>query len=114
MSYATILKYKGEEWREEHLLSLAGVYQPAGEMEKSKVPAALLRYLKEYPEITEIEFHLDKDKAGRLATKAIQTVLPNQYLIRDRPPKWGKDYNDYLCMQLGIEVTKREKRRLKR
>ena len=114
LSYATILKYQGEEWREEHLLSLAGVYQPAKEIEKSKVPAALVRYLKEYPEIIEIEFHLDKDKAGRLATKAIQTVLPKQYLIRDRPPEWGKDYNDYLCIQLGIEVTKREKRRLER
>ena len=114
LSYATILKYQGEEWRKEHLLSLAGVYQPAKEIEKSKVPAALVRYLKEYPEITEIEFHLDKDKAGRLATKAIQTVLPRQYLIRDRPPEWGKDYNDYLCIQLGIEVTKREKRRRER
>lgn len=114
LSYATILKYQGEGWREEHLLSLAGVYQSAKEIEKSKVPAALARYLKEYPEITDIELHLDKDKAGRLATKAIQTVLPKQYLIRDRPPEWGKDYNDHLCMQMGIEVTKREKRRLER
>lgn len=29
LSYATLLKLDGKEWRREHLLSLAGVYQPA-------------------------------------------------------------------------------------
>lgn len=111
LSYATIKKYEGCEWREEHLLSLAGVYQPAKQMEQSKVPAALSRYLKEKAEIKEVIFHLDNDQAGRLATKAIQMVLPSHYLIRDEPPKRGKDYNDFLCIQLGIAVTKREKRR---
>ena len=80
-------------------------------MEQSKVPAALSRYLKEKAEIKEVIFHLDNDQAGRLATKAIQMVLPSHYLIRDEPPKRGKDYNDFLCIQLGIAVTKREKRR---
>ena len=110
LSYITIRKYSGEDWREEHLLSLAGVYQPAKELENSKVPAALVRYLKEYPEVKEIAFHLDNDKAGRVATKAIQTVLPKHYFIRDEPPKKGKDYNDFLCIKLGLSITKREKR----
>ena len=43
LSYATLQKLDGKEWRREHLLSLAGVYQPAIEIEKSKVPAALAR-----------------------------------------------------------------------
>jgi len=114
LSYATIKKYEGCDWREEHLLSLAGVYQPAKQIEQSKIPAALSRYLKENPEIKEIIFHLDNDKAGRLATKAIETVLPVHYQIRDEPPGKGKDYNDFLCILLGIPVTKREKRKLDR
>ena len=51
LSYATLLKLDGKEWRREHLLLLAGVYQPAKEIEKSKVPAALTRALKLYPEV---------------------------------------------------------------
>ena len=109
LSYATIKKYEGFDWKEEHLLSLAGVYQPAKQIEQSKIPAALHRYLKENPEINEIIFHLDNDKAGRLATKAIQTVLPVHYQIRDEPPGKGKDYNDFICILLEIRVTKRGK-----
>ena len=106
------MKLEEQNWREEHLLSLAGVYQPAKAIEKSKIPAALVRFLKEYPEIENVEFHLDNDKAGRLATKAIQMVLPKQYYTRDKPPERGKDYNDSLCIRLGIALTKREKRRI--
>lgn len=110
LSYATLMKLSGEDWRREHLLSLAGVYQPAKEIENSKVPCALANFLKEHPEVEEIYFHLDNDKAGRMAVKAIQMVLPERYLTRDSPPKMGKDYNDFLCITLGIDVTKREKR----
>ena len=44
LSYATLQKMDGQDWRAEHLLSLAGVYQPAKEIERSKVPAALTRF----------------------------------------------------------------------
>ena len=54
--------------------------------------------------------HLDNDKAGRLASKAIKTVLSKQYYIIDKPQPIGKDYNDFLCMKLGLKITKREKR----
>ena len=36
LSYATLQKLDRKEWRREHLLSLAGVYHPAKEIEKSK------------------------------------------------------------------------------
>ena len=114
LSYATLQKMDGQNWRAEHLLSLAGVYQPAKEIERSKVPAALTRYLKEYPEITEVELHLDNDHAGRMAVKAIQTVLPRQYLTRDKPPLKGKDCNDCLCIRLGIGITERAKKKIGR
>ena len=109
LSYATLLKLDGKEWRKEHLLSLAGVYQPAKEIEKSKVPAALARALKIHPEVKTIVLHLDNDRIGRLATKAISTVLPKQYQVKDVPPKQGKDYNDRVCIKLNLAITKREK-----
>lgn len=114
LSCATLQKLKSKNWRAEHLLSLAGVYQPAKEIEKSKVPATLTRFLKEYPEVTTVVFHLDNDRAGRLAVKAIQTVLSKKYQIRDEPPSLGKDYNDFLCIKLGLKTTKREKRNQER
>ncbi|MEY8378843.1 DUF3991 and TOPRIM domain-containing protein [Lachnospiraceae bacterium 56-18] len=110
LSYASLLQIDGQDWRKNHLLSLAGVYQPAKEIEKSKVPAALTRFLRAYPRVRTVVFHLDNDRAGRLATEAIRTVLPENYKTSDRPPPQGKDYNDYLCIRLGIGVTKREKR----
>lgn len=101
LSYATLQKLDGKEWRREHLLSLAGVYQPAKEIEKSKVPAALARTLKMHPEVKTIVLHLDNDRIGRLATKAISTVLPKQYQIKDVPPKQGKDYNVAILFRLN-------------
>ena len=83
--------------------------QPAKEIEKSKVPAALARALKMHPEVKTIVLHLDNDRIGRLATKAIFTVLPKQYQVKDVPPKQGKDYNDLLCIKLNLAITKREK-----
>lgn len=114
LSYATLRKMDGQDWRVDHLLSLAGVYQPAKEIERSKVPAALAQFLKEYREIEEVELHLDNDRAGRLASKAIQTVLPKQYQTRDKPPPRGKDCNDCLCIQLGIGITERAKKNRER
>lgn len=114
LSYATLQKMDGRNWRTEHLLSLAGIYQPAKEMENSKVPAALTRFLKEHPDVREVVLHLDNDRAGRLATKAICTVLPEQYHAQDQPPKLGKDYNDRLCIRLGIKQTKRVKNKSER
>lgn len=114
LSYATLRRMNGENWRSEHLLSLAGVYQPAKEIEKSKVPATLTRFLKEYPEVQTVVFHFDNDKVGRLATQAIQTVLPKMYKTRDKPPPAGKDYNDFLCLRLGLKVTRRDKKSYER
>ena len=111
LSYATMEKLDGKNWRETHLLSLAGVYRPAQKLEESKIPSTLVRFLKEYPYVQTIVFHLDNDRAGRLATKAIRTVLPKQYQTKDKPPLIGKDYNDFLCSRLGLHRTIREKKR---
>ena len=97
LSYATIQIINGRDWHEDNLLSLSGIYQPQKVISESKVPCALTQYIADYPQIKKVVFHLDNDRAGRLATQAITTVLPKQYRTADMPPPSGKDFNDYLC-----------------
>ena len=110
LSYATLYKLEGGDWRQLNLLSLAGVYQPKKVIEESKLPAALTQYLEDYPHIKTVALHLDNDGPGRLAAKAIQTILPKEYEVKNRPPPWGKDVNDYLCNRLGISIQKPKER----
>lgn len=107
LSYATFFKLYGFKWEDKNMISLAGVYQPSKNIEQSKVPLAIENYLKNHQEIKKIILCLDNDTAGRNASKALQIVLPKQYEILDRPPKYEKDYNDYLCKVLGINRTKK-------
>lgn len=106
LSYASLCRMEGADWRRLNLLSLAGVYQPKKVIEESKLPAALTRYLTDYPHIKVIRLHLDNDGPGRLAAKAIMTVLPEEYVAVSNPPPKGKDVNDYLCHRLGIPIQK--------
>lgn len=101
LSYATMLKYAHQNWNAENLLSLAGIYQPKKNIEESTIPAALKRYLEEYPHIEKIVLRLDNDPPGRLAVKTLQTILPKKYAVETRLPPQGKDYNDCLMLRLG-------------
>ncbi|WP_089612030.1 DUF3991 and TOPRIM domain-containing protein [Dehalobacterium formicoaceticum] len=102
LSYGTLELLSGRDWRRENCLSLAGIYQPKKNIEESTPPAALMQYLKDYPQITEIALHLDSDAPGRLAAETIKALLPFTYAITDEPSQRGKDYNDYLKITLGI------------
>ena len=106
LSYATLAKLSGKDWREENLVSLAGVYLPKEKIEDSTTPAAVVKYLADRPDIQKIHIHFDNDNTGRKATEALKVILPKRYEILDEPPKKGKDYNDYLCIQLGIYKSK--------
>lgn len=106
LSYATLFKLYGQNWEDKTMISLAGVYQPAKNLEQSKVPVAVQNYLEKHPEITKIYLCLDADEAGRNASKALKTVMSDKYELIDRPPKKGKDYNEYLCDLLGIKPIK--------
>ncbi len=106
LSFATLQKLSGEDWQREHLLSLAGVYQPREKIEESTVPLALTQYLKDHPEVKMILLRLDNDYAGRMAAKALMAVLTKDYTVAVRLPPRGKDYNDYLCFGLGISAAK--------
>ena len=103
LSYATLMKLEGKEWRQFNLVSLAGVYSPKQKIEDSKVPVTLSRLLEKDKTIRRIVLHLDNDIAGRKATKALQTILSDNYEVVDDPPQYGKDVNDFLCKRLGIK-----------
>ena len=70
LSYATLMKLEGKDWRQFNLVSLAGVYSPKQKIEDSKVPVTLGRLLEKDKTIRRIVLHLDNDIAGRKATKA--------------------------------------------
>lgn len=103
LSYATLMKLEGKDWRQFNLVSLAGVYSPKQKIEDSKVPVTLGRLLEKDKKIRRIVLHLDNDIAGRKATKALQTILSDKYEVVDDPPQYGKDVNDFLCKRLGIK-----------
>lgn len=110
LSYATLLKINNKEWYNENMISLAGVYQPAKIIEQSKVPLALELFLKNNPNIRNIILHLDRDKAGIDATKAITILMSKDYNIVDKSVPIGKDVNDYLCFKLGINKIENKER----
>ena len=105
LSYATLIKRAGHDWHRDHLLSLAGIY----ESRNSVLPMALTHYLDEHPNITRVVLRLDNDSKGRLAAYAIQSQLAKERSIPAdiRSPPQGKDYNDNLCLSLGLPITKR-------
>lgn len=110
LSYATLEKMAGRDWRKDNLVSLAGVYLPKEKIEDSTTPAALVKYLDDKPQIKKIFLHFDNDNTGRKASLALKTILPSKYEVIDSPPPCGKDYNDFLCFKLGIHRNKTKER----
>ena len=78
------------------MVSLGGVYAPSPNSKQSKLPIALENMTQNQSQINTIALHLDNDYAGRNAASAIATQLEEKYVIRDEPPAYGKDCNDYL------------------
>lgn len=96
LSYATLQLRAGKDWCEDHLLSLAGVYVTT---RPAVVPVALRRYLTDYPNVRELNLHLDNDLVGRGAAKGIMDGLSSSYTVKDEPPPHGKDVNGYLILK---------------
>lgn len=99
LSYATILKNNGIDWKKDTLISLAGVYMPAKNIMDSKIPSVLKEYLK-CNDTEKIVLHLDNDVAGITSARAIAHSLSDSYVVINKPPLYGKDYNDYLLKLL--------------
>ncbi|MEW6623343.1 MAG: hypothetical protein AB1420_09485 [Bacillota bacterium] len=48
LSYCTLELLAGRDWRKDCCLSLAGIYRPKKNIDKSTPPAALVQYLKDF------------------------------------------------------------------
>lgn len=107
LSYATLKELKNEQWDEENLLSLAGIYSPGKDTLNAKVPKTVSNFLKNNSNVDTIFIHFDNDTAGRIATEALQNSFSASYKVINDPPKSGKDFNDYLCNFLKINRQNR-------
>ena len=108
LSFATLRKINGMDWRQDHLLSLAGVYKPRDAPGEAVIPLALEQYLKDHPEVKTIRLRLDNDRTGKQASEALMAGLSEQYAVSYQLPPRGKDYNDYLCMVRGLPLMSQE------
>ena len=99
LSYATMLKDIGKDYRTENLISLSGIYLPREQIEETKIPMALEHYLATHPETREVCLHLDHDFTGQRGAEALQIILGDRYEVRYLPPPVGKDYSDYLLIK---------------
>lgn len=107
LSYATVIKEHGGDWRASGLLSLSGIYAPKENDDSMKTPVALEFYLTEHPQTKRIVLHLDNDRTGRVATEKIMENLSGEYEVIDEPPPEGKDFNDTLLAWRGNQDRKR-------
>ena len=106
LSYASLMLQLGIDYRQHNMLALCGIYQPKeGDYAGSAVPIAIDTYIKERPGTAIVCLHLDNDRAGREAAKALGIVLANKKGLKviDQPPPDGyKDCNDYLVNGAGL------------
>ena len=96
LSYATLQKMRGTDWKAESYVSLGGCSFSVEE----GLPPSLSYMLHEKPHIRVIKLHLDNDSAGRSFTQAISKLFQKDYQVINAPPPCGKDVNDYLMMKL--------------
>lgn len=102
LSYITLCRMWGKEWRNESLISTAGV-SASKTNDEVKLPPALRRYLEKHPDTETVILHFDNDAAGRACTGQIRSVLCGSYRVKQVRPKTGKDYNEYLMAVKGDE-----------
>lgn len=105
LSFATLMKQAGNDYRREHLLSLSGVYKPPEDIRQAKVPMALSHFLVKHPDVMQVDLCLDNDSTGRAAAIGIRAALgESAKIVRTHLPPAGKDYNDYLRLKLQRKV----------
>ena len=94
MSFASLSVMEGKNWKQDTLLSLAGVFVTK---RQEVVPIALSQYLSDHPTVKTLHLHLDNDEVGRGAAARIIDGLAGRYQIFDEPPMDGcKDVNEEL------------------
>ena len=109
MSFASLAVMEGRDWKQDALLSLAGVFQTK---RKDVVPVALSQYLTDHPSVKVIHLHLDNDEVGRGAAAGIVGGLSDRYQVLDEPPDPRyKDMNDQVKDKVRMMKRKEEPER---
>ena len=101
LSLATLVKRCGGNWRDSNYLSLGGT-----------APHAMLQFLRDHTQISQVSLCLDNDKAGLEGMERLEQAVRKDpdlskqiRLIYHNPPpiEFGKDYNEFL-----VRHTRRE------
>ena len=108
LSYMTLTKLTDGKWMRDAMVSLGGVGVSKCQNGTLKVPIALQSAIDNMTDLKKIVLHLDRDAAGRAASKEIMAALQDKYEVLDQPPKYGKDYNDYLIMRGALNDKRLE------
>ncbi len=97
LSYAELIRRSGYDFTKFNYLSLSGIYAPAKDIQNSKKPMCLERYLNDHPETDTIYVHFDNDEAGKNAAKAVSYLYGESFrVIIQHPPDGYKDVNDFI------------------
>ena len=108
LSLATLVKLSGGNWQDSHYLSLGGT-----------APRAMLQFLHDHPNITQVSLCLDNDEAGLTGMERLkQAILEDSELsqrvklVYHNPPpaEHGKDYNEFLCAHIQAVRQKQHQR----
>ena len=107
LSLATLVKRSGGDWKDCSYLSLGGT-----------APRAMLQFLHDHPQVTQVSLCLDNDKAGLTRMERLEQAIREDpklsqrmaLIYRNPPPKeHGKDYNEFLCA--GIKAVQQQRQR---
>ena len=108
LSLATLVKLSGGEWRDSHYLSLGGT-----------APRAMIQFLHDHPNVTQVSLCLDNDKAGIMGMERLENAIQDnpelsqrvKLIYRNPPPaEHGKDYNEFLCAHIQAVRQKQYQR----
>ena len=112
LSLATLVKLSGGDWQSSHYISLGGT-----------APRAMLQFLHDHPEITQVSLCLDNDKAGMLGMERLEQAIRENPELSQRvtliyhnpsPVEHGKDYNEFLCTQVQANRSRCIERSMER
>ena len=112
LSLATLVKLTGGDWQSSHYISLGGT-----------APRAMLQFLHDHPEITQVSLCLDNDKAGMLGMERLEQAIRENPELSQRvtliyhnpsPVEHGKDYNEFLCTQVQANRSRCIERSMER
>lgn len=109
LSYASLLKMNGYDFRRFNLVSLAGI-SGTGYGAEIHLPVGVEEYLDRYPETDIVYIHFDNDEPGRVAGQRLEAALRSMHVmtVQQYPPEGCKDVNDYLVRNIA-RIQQRER-----